>query len=447
MDKYNLIIIGFVVATAILTLWWAFNTIRRIDNQKNYCAVQLTSIAKLWHKAKFVPEDAKERESLYLYRDFLRKFDEGDGQYPVMVKDGKVRCMTRKEYDNLVGQKDAHAISPLITIISLILAVGSICVNMFLTKTPLIGLGLAAVMPVLQLILAFFVHRFNKEKNNYRDGIFLALKENSVSFLTITKPFIIVDAYPDKFGKNKKPLYATIGELPEAQIIEVRDFIIRQKAAETKVVLNSVDNEREIIRLTEKTTKQPDLVNASEVVQQAEPVDEEEPNVMEEPTPVTEPAPVPEAPAGEEDDDLLEIDKINLINDFVDDMMLGEVQRAVKKAKKAEQTAEPVTPMPEVAPIPTAAEAVAAPAEDDFSLEAIGQALDAEIARRNKKGRWDETAQCGSFLFWKDNWIKLNWIQLTFGNKTGILIVEVLQHNTKEVKICKQLIVKILKVR
>ena len=60
MDRYNLIIIGFIVTAVVITLWWTFNTIRRIDNQKNFCAVQLTSIAKLWRKAKFVPEDAKE---------------------------------------------------------------------------------------------------------------------------------------------------------------------------------------------------------------------------------------------------------------------------------------------------------------------------------------------------------------------------------------------------
>ena len=35
----------------------------------------------------------------------------------------------------------------------------------------------------------------------------------------------------------------------------------------------------------------------------------------------------------------------------------------------------------------TTAETINEPAEDDFSLEAIGQALDAEIEKRNKKKR------------------------------------------------------------
>ena len=384
MDRYNLIIIGFIAATALLALWWTFNTIRRIDNQKNYCAVQLTSMAKLWRKAKFVPEDAKERESLYLYRDFLHKFDQDDGQYPVMVKDGKVRCMTRKEYDRLVGQKDIPVVSPLITIISVILAAGSVGVNLFITETknPLLGVGLAAIMPVLQIVLAFFVYRFNKEKNNYRDGIFMALKENSVAFLSIAKPFIVVDAYPEKFGKNKKPLYVTVGELTQEQIIEVRDYIIRQKEAETKVVMSGVDNEREIICLTEKTTPQPVAVNASDVVSEenvaAEPV-------MSEPvaTPVSEPSPVTTAEPTE-DDDLLTVDRVNLLNKFADNIMIGEVKRAVRAAKKNVQ-AEVVEPVEKLKPLPVEPSEVQAPAEDDFSLEAIGQALDAEIARRNKK--------------------------------------------------------------
>ncbi|MBS7401413.1 MAG: hypothetical protein KIG16_02775 [Eubacteriales bacterium] len=384
MDRYNLIIIGFIAATALLALWWTFNTIRRIDNQKNYCAVQLTSMAKLWRKAKFVPEDAKERESLYLYRDFLHKFDQDDGQYPVMVKDGKVRCMTRKEYDRLVGQKDIPVVSPLITIVSVILAAGSVGVNLFITETknPLLGVGLAAIMPVLQIVLAFFVYRFNKEKNNYRDGIFMALKENSVAFLSIAKPFIVVDAYPEKFGKNKKPLYVTVGELTQKQVIEVRDYIIRQKEAETKVVMSGVDNEREIIRLTEKTTPQPVAVNASDVVSEenaaAEPV-------MSEPvaTPVSEPSPVTTAEPTE-DDDLLSVDRVNLLNKFADNIMIGEVKRAVRAAKKNVQ-AEVVEPVEKLKPLPVEPSEVQAPAEDDFSLEAIGQALDAEIARRNKK--------------------------------------------------------------
>ena len=101
MDQYNLIIIGFIIAALFLAMWWAFNTIRQIETQKNFCAMPLSSIAKLWRRANFVPEDAKDRESLYLYRDFLRKFDGNECPYPIMVKNGGVRCMTRKEFDNL----------------------------------------------------------------------------------------------------------------------------------------------------------------------------------------------------------------------------------------------------------------------------------------------------------------------------------------------------------
>ena len=382
MNQYNLVLIGFIVAAFFLTLWWAFNTIRRINQQKDFCAMQLSSIARLWHRAQFVPEDAKERESLYLYRDFLRKFDENQGQYPVAVKDGGVRCMTRKEYDRVCNQKDIHAVSILLTILSLMIAGAAGYINFVL-----VGVGLAVILPITQLFLAFFINRSIKEKNNYRDGIFLALKENSVAFLSITKPFILVDAYPDKFGKNKKPLYATIGELTEEQILTTRDFIIRQKEAETKIVIANVNNRREIQRMTETTTPKPVLKLASEVAAEAQATEEpadETPSDNTEKTPV---APIasaknvsePEQP--EVNTKAIATETLNvLINNIIDDTLQAEIVRA-------EQKNAPVEPVIEedVKPIP--AENVITletPAEDDFSLEAIGQALDAEIARRKR---------------------------------------------------------------
>ena len=375
MNTYNLIIIGFIIAAFFLALWWAFNTVRRIELQKNFCAMPLSSIAKLWHRAKFVPEDAKERESLYLYRDFLRKFDDEDCQYPIMVKDGGVRCMTRKEYDNLCGQKNIRNFSILITLISLILAGASIAVNLLVTKTIGIGIGLAAIMPVVEIALAIFVARFNKDKNNYRDGIFMALKENSVDFLRITKPFIIVDAYPHKFGKNQKPLYVTMGKIDEKQIIETRDFIIRQKEAETKIIMSNVDNEEEIQRVIDKTTKKPVMKKASTIAAKTQTAA----NIDATPkaAPAEQPAPRSTGRA------LPDEEKTNLITKLVDDMMYAEVDRAIKKAAQeapVETEVENVKPLPVETPVD-----ITAPAEDDFSLDAIGQALDAEIAKRNKR--------------------------------------------------------------
>ena len=42
----NLIIIGFIIALIVLSMFWAFNTVRRIELQKNFCAGWLISIAK-----------------------------------------------------------------------------------------------------------------------------------------------------------------------------------------------------------------------------------------------------------------------------------------------------------------------------------------------------------------------------------------------------------------
>ena len=411
MDKYNLIILGFIAAAFLLTLWWAFNAVRRIDNQKNFCASTLTSIAKLWRRAKFVPEDAKERESLYLYRDFLRKFDGSECEYPIIVKDGGVRCMTRKEYDNLYGEKPIHAVSILISLISLIIAAGAILVNIFVTKTIWMGCALAAILPVLQIILAFFVNRFNRDKNNYRDGIFMALKENSVAFLRITKPFIIVDAYPHRFGKGKKPLYATMGTIPEKQVIKTRDFIIRQKEAEAKIIMTNVDNEAEIQEIMDKTTRKPvakkisdiaareradaekeladipdeedDFAEADDLTAIVKPTANQEP--IEQPKPVEQPT-ANSKPANK-NQRLTDEEKEALFDKFLNDTLTAEAERLIQKElmkEAAEAPVEVIEPLPEVVTEPEP-EPIEEPAEDDFSLDAIGQALDAEIAKRSKK--------------------------------------------------------------
>ncbi len=389
MDVYNLIIIGFIIALAVLAVCWAFNTVRRIEIQKSYCAEALTSIAKLWRRAQFVPEDAKDRESLYLYRDFLHKFDENECKYPIMVKNGGVRCMTRKEYDHVCGQKNQLPISILITMATVLIAIIALVVNIAVTKNVILGIGLALIMPAVQGALAFFVVRFNQEKNAYRDGIFAALKENSVNFLSITKPFIIVDAYPSKFGKNAQPLYAVKGDLSDEQMAETRDFIVRQKEAEQKVVLRNVDNSAEIEQITHPQPVAP--VEPEPTEQPTAP----EPNNAENPTaenadantpadttaPAEAPVPAPELPP------LTDDEKAVLISNLIDDTLQAEVEREVKKAEEAAQAPEAIEELP---PLPTNAVAeptaeVTAPAADDFSLDAIGLAIDAEIAKRNKK--------------------------------------------------------------
>lgn len=395
----NLIIIGFIIALIILSMFWAFNTVRRIELQKNFCAGSLISIAKLWRRAKFVPEDAKERESLYLYRDFLRKFDESECKYPIMVKNGGVRAMTRKEFDEVTEQKPQPRYSTLVIVASVLVAIISLVVNIAVTKTVWVGIGLALIMPVVQIILFLFLSRFEKEKNIYRDGIFMAIKENSINFLSITKPFIIVDAYPEVFGKKTKPLYATRGELSETQIAETREFIIKQKSAESEVVLRNVDNTEEIEQLNNPQLSEeatPVLEEASEVIPNTEtteldtevyPVE----NVAEQSANnETQTAVVAEETLTDE-----EIDAV--FNTMMDNIMEADVKRAINEAEQAkvsqqvaeqqaEQQAEQIDEV-ETTPNEKINTEVVEPAEDDFSLDAIGQALDAEIAKRNKKRR------------------------------------------------------------
>ncbi|GEM_PF-3044152 len=404
MDTLNFFIIVFIIATFCLGMWWTFNTIRKIDAQKNYCALSLSSIAKLWRRAKYVPEDAKERESLYLYRDFLRKFDEEGGQYPVMVKDGKVRCMTRKEYDNVCNQNKIQPFSILLIVISAIIGVSAIAVNIS-TKSVWFGILLAMILPIMQIVFAVFIIRFNKDKDSYRDGIFMALKENSIAFLSITKPFIIVDAYPNEFGKNKKPLYATIGKLTEAQVAETRDYIIRQKEAETKVVVSSVDNTAEIQQITEEAIKKTLQQSEEKIAETTTETAIENPSAVENPTetPVTtegNPA-AAETPTNTEeaasepentDDQKPSIETMEtLIRNLIDDTLKAEVEHEIQKVEQAKYAQQQPEVIEELQPLPVVEEPVPeiieAPAENDFSLDAIGQALDAEIARRKQSRR------------------------------------------------------------
>lgn len=396
MDKYyNFIIIGFIIALIVLSILWAFNAVRRIDLHKNFCASSLISIAKLWRRAKFVPEDAKDRESLYLYRDFLRKFDENECKYPLVVKNGGVRAMTRKEFDNLCGLKEQKNFSFLILVASILVAVVALVVNIFVTKMIGIGIGLALIMPIVQLLLSFYVRRFNKEKNIYRDGIFFALKENSINFLSITKPFVLVDAYPEKFGKKAKPLYVAKGELTNEQIADVRNYIIEQKKAESKVELRAVNNDAEIEAINQdkteivsvadnetvdngvETTPEVDATTEIQVTDEANAETENNENLETD-------SELLELP----DDEPLTAEENEIIfNNLIADMMAGDVRRALQEQEDAEQKAQEAAVAevpanePELEPAPEITE----PAEDDFSLDAIGQALDAEIEKRNKK--------------------------------------------------------------
>ena len=88
------------------------------------------------------------------------------------------------------------------------------------------------------------------------------------------------------------------------------------------------------------------------------------------------------------DDEPLTAEENEIIfNNLIADMMAGDVRRALQEQEDAEQKAQEVAVAevpanePELEPAPEITE----PAEDDFSLDAIGQALDAEIEKRNKK--------------------------------------------------------------
>jgi len=439
---------------------------RRIDLQKNYCARTLVDVAKLWRRAKFVPEDAKDRESLYVYRDFLRIFEGEKCKRPLMLKNGGVRCMTREEFDNFSKLKPIKATSILFTLASVLVAIIAITVN-FMNNTILVGVGMAVVLPVVQIILMLFLKKLIKEKDVYRDGIFMALKENCVNFVTITKAFIVVDAYPEKFGKNTESLYIAKGEPSAEQIVEVRNYIALQRQADRNFETSTVNNQPVMEETLASQVKESAEIESavfdnpiSEVVSEpVKPMADVAPQQdswsspiqnqteTENLQPMTEfavPTPVIEttkenSATESTDEDLSILDEVSsmtLVNNIIDDMLMADVNREVNEMTQAasvtetkpEQTVpstvsgvvfqekhetsnnQPINSveMPSVAieqmPMPTESFSVdqsaeqlsdepavqpltdeGEPDEDDFSLEAIGRALDAEIAKRNAK--------------------------------------------------------------
>ena len=394
MGTANIVLIVFVIALAVLALWWAFNTIRQIQLQKEFAAVTLTSVAKLWKKTQYVPEDARDRESLYLYRDFLAKFDEdAKAQMPLMVKDGNVRCMTRREYDRACHQRDKSPISWLVLAATVVYAICAVAFNL---DNLLFGIGLAAIMPVWVVVLAVFVNRFNQDKNNYRTQLFKTLQDSCPDFLRLTKPYIVVDAYPQKFGKDAKPRYLALGDLSDAQIADTKNFIIRQKQAETEIITRGIDNQREIERLQNPTPTTPEPTPA---VAPVAPV-----------TPAEPVAPVytPQLSRAEKADALNKLladgitaenknqvnpyvpqalsreEKFDILTKLVHDSVTAEQERTAKLTAAANA---PLEEIKELAPLTVGAPAdtVTEPDADDFSLDSIGLALDAELAKRRKR--------------------------------------------------------------
>lgn len=396
MGVANIFLLIFVIVLAVLALWWAFNTVHQIQLQKEFAAVTLTSTAKLWKKTQYVPEDARDRESLYLYRDFLAKYeDDTKVPFPLMVKDGNVRCMTRKEYDRACHQKDKRPVSILVLVATVLYAFCAIALNL---ANWLFGVGLAAIMPVWLIVLGIFINRFNKDKNNYREKLFATLQGNCADFLRLVKPYIVVDAYPQKFGKNARPKYVAWGELTDEQIALTKEFIIRQKSAETQIITRSVDNTDEIDRLQGKINP-----HRFETTVDAPTTPTNHHAAV--PTPA---APVePALPLAEKQAVLYQLldngiaaesrrnptlpqplsrqEKFDLLTKLVTDAVNAEQQRAQRAQQLAATPVEPLADLPPIPPVGTPATDTPEPDADDFSLDSIGIALDAELAKRRKK--------------------------------------------------------------
>ena len=442
-NYYNLILIGFIVALSIVLVFWAMNTVRRIAINKNFCADTLTAIAKLWRRAQFIPEDAKERESLFLYRDFLQKFAGVDCKYHLVLKNGGVRVMSRKEYDASFVQKPVHIFSGLLLVASVLVAGIALWVNLTITKMIWVGAGLALVLPVEQLIVAFLLSRVVREKNLYRDAIFVALKENSTNFITITKPFIVVDAYPHKFGKNAQPLYTAKGDLSPEMVEEIRGFVMEQKRNEVTAAFDAVtptaaNTSETPVNPVDDNANQTEMPVSNENANTVETEEKIENEITKEENHVTAVAVADEIQ--HDNHEVSEEERASVLSKFIQDMAIGEIQRVEREAaEKGEPfqfsdeeimeilsagqdvnpgelgtiTGEPVqnvpmqaetvapgeesfdvdmdfsTPIQELAkaPIPDENTPIVEPDEDDFSLEAIGLALDAEIAKRNASGK------------------------------------------------------------
>lgn len=258
-----------VGAIAFLALWMLARTTRvlsKIQDQRELDVNLLQNMAKIWKKAKFVPEDARDREAKNLYKEFMQEVRDEGGTCPVVVRKGKPRVMKKEEYDRLVGTKEKWLFSPLLLLISILYA-GMI----FLANGQQMGIifVVSLIVPVVQFFIAFVINAFKKKKNRFRNALFYNLQETAVDFFNITRPYILRNCYPDKIvttwdmaekqkGREKKVSspFVIVGEPSESLIKEAIAIVERQQSYEEDVKLRErLRQEEEVLYSETKYTK------------------------------------------------------------------------------------------------------------------------------------------------------------------------------------------------
>ena len=224
-------IVGALAVIALLIFWWVYRVISKIQSQREYGVFILQSATKVWKRAQFVPEDLRERESRYLYDELIRTIDDAVVPFPMVVKKGEPRAMTKDEYDKVAKLRDKLAFSPPLFLLSL--AYGFMVFLANFQEQMSVALVAALVLPIMQLLLYCIIRAFRRKKNKFRIALFQGLKEPSADFIKITKPFIIFNSYPARFGVEQggeKKRFITVGELPDKLLQECSDFFQRQQA-------------------------------------------------------------------------------------------------------------------------------------------------------------------------------------------------------------------------
>ncbi len=255
----------------LLLILWVSGTIKKISHQKAIGIPLIEEIIHVCKKASYIPEDKRDFEVITLYKEFANKIRSSMSLFPLYIKNNGIRVMSKSEYDYATRQKPVSTFSFLIFLLAILY--GGVCVLANLNNLTVGLLGILTI-PAVQILLSMFVGVLIKAKNSYRLKMFALLKNNTSDFLLLAKPYILVDAYPHKFGKKQGPLYRQNGDLTEEQVNDITEFLTAQQT-----LLSMLNNPTE-------TPAQNETVVDNEITQMqpAAPVQEyQEPVIQQEP--------------------------------------------------------------------------------------------------------------------------------------------------------------------
>jgi hypothetical protein len=364
-DIYYLIAMATILSTVVFV--WIYFTLVKIQGDRERDAGFFKNLIRIWQKACVIPEGERDAQGHILFNEFVTEVENNGEICPVVIDSGFVRVMSQSEYKREARTKKRLFISPILFIISL--AFGAI---VFLAnwEAPNIGnIVVGGIVPAYQIIMMFVIGNINGRKNKYRAQLFERLHESGEDFMHLIWPYVLQNNRPEEIptrydsgrGFAAEPRqFKEYGELPQEEIDAAAVSLEQQQRAEMQQTVIAGDRAKEFLE------QEP----AAEIIEM--PDEEEYPAednagaaVMAEEFP-------PEKETLEEIEEVME----KAVPDFG-----AEVEKAKEQIKEMEK-ATGLTTREAFAILSKMAQEKKEKG-DKFSIDSIGEALEAEIRRRN----------------------------------------------------------------